>query len=364
MSRDHAIVIGAGPAGLGTALALVRQGISVDVLERQTTLGGQRRGETIRFHPAMEALLGPGFFDRLAIHRIRKRRYYSHSGQRTVDRTIANPNIIIDWTAWIQAMAAVVTAAGARIALGTEVLSILEDGGRVGGVRVRTPEGGEQELTGTVFSCGGIADPGGQHIGLDRKPLDRPVRKWLLRDYAGPDDRLEYHFHVGASGLMIGAIFPRSRGEVEMILLGMTGAAPPDLDAFAEAHPIFKDRLRGATPFYHLDTAIPMGAMHTRCCPRPGLVMTGDALGHVQGRGGSGIRASFLIGYGAGTLGAQAMRDDAWQGFNAAMARNPELRALYRHNLLFSRARMLMYRPSATPASLDRVWPLLKSVLR
>lgn len=58
-----ALVIGAGPAGLGTALALARHGVDVAVLEMQDRIGAKRRGETIRFDREMDALLGGGFFE-------------------------------------------------------------------------------------------------------------------------------------------------------------------------------------------------------------------------------------------------------------------------------------------------------------
>lgn len=364
MCATSAIVIGAGPAGLGTALALAHEGIDVSVFERQTELGGLRRGETIRYNPEMEALLGHGFFDRQAVHRIHKRRYYSHTGQRLVDRTISSENIIIDWTSFVRSMAEIVVSSGAHIHTGTEVMRILEESGRVGGVRIRTADAIEKDVAGAVFACGGFADPAARRIGIDRRRLDRPVRKYLMRGFSGPEDRLEYHFHANPERPAVGAIFPRSRGEVEVIFMGLTSAEPPEMEAFTEEHVIFKEHLRGAVPFYTLETAIPMGAMLTRCCYRPGLVLAGDALGHVQARGGSGIRTAFLIGYGAGKRGARALKTGAWEDFDRAMRANPHLRALQLHNLVYAHARSLLFRPAATPSAMDRFWPVLKTALR
>jgi flavin-dependent dehydrogenase len=361
----QAVVIGAGPAGLGAALALAREGMPVAVFERQTVLGSLRRGETIRFNREMEALLGQGFFDSQAIHRINRRRYYSHTGSRYVDRTISSANIIIDWRSFIGALAAAATKAGAQIHTGAESISIIGDPGRVGGVRIKMSGLAEEEVRSpAVFSCGGIDDQGSRFIGIDRSSMDKPVQKWLMQDYSGPDDRLEYHFHLGKSGMTIGTLFPRGQGQVEVILLSLSREDQPDLETFARHHPLFRERIAGARPFYALKTFIPMGSMITRCFPVTGLAMAGDALGHVQARGGSGIRTSFLIGYNVGKLGAQALRSGQWHAANASMLKNHLLRELAFHNLVYSRVRQLLFRPLSSGESMDKYWYLLKHALR
>ncbi|RME92249.1 MAG: FAD-binding protein, partial [Candidatus Hydrogenedentota bacterium] len=99
---QKAIVVGSGPAGIGAALALAREGIEVQVLEKQQKPGVQRRGETIRYNERMESLLGPGFFQKQTIHKVNKRRYYSHTCKKYVDRKISTYNLIIAWPRWIE----------------------------------------------------------------------------------------------------------------------------------------------------------------------------------------------------------------------------------------------------------------------
>ncbi|HNR52780.1 MAG TPA: FAD-dependent oxidoreductase, partial [Deltaproteobacteria bacterium] len=124
-----AVVVGAGPAGLGAALGLARKGMDVAVLDMQDRIGSRRRGETIRFDREMDAHLGKGFFERQTIRTIRKRSYFSHTGLRRVDRTIKNPNCIISWPDFIRSMADVVKAAGARIIPASTVVGFLEEKG-------------------------------------------------------------------------------------------------------------------------------------------------------------------------------------------------------------------------------------------
>ncbi|HEY9160112.1 MAG TPA: FAD-dependent monooxygenase [Desulfomonilia bacterium] len=355
-----AIVIGAGPAGLGAALALSRAGIEVDIYERQKEIGLQRRGETIRFSPEMEALLGKGFFESQTIHKINKRRYYSHSGKKLVDRTISEYNLIIDWQCFIRAIAAVVEKSGARINTGTAVEGIVIEKGRARMVRLS----GRDCPADLVYSCGGIDDLSSILAGIDRSRLDRPAAKWILKNYGGPEDRLEYHFHAEDGRLAVGCIFPRGKGEAEIIILSLSNNWLPELEEFSSFHKIFSERINGATVEYSLRTSIPMGGMITECMPAKGLFTAGDALGHVQARGGSGIRTSFLISNACGVAGANALRYGNWDRVPEIIRKNSHMKSLRIHNLIFSELRMLMFRPAATEQGMDILWPAISAALR
>jgi flavin-dependent dehydrogenase len=360
MENSKAVVIGAGPAGLGAAIALSRAGIEVDVFEKQPQIGQQRRGETIRFSPEMEALLGKGFFESQTIHRVNKRRYYSHSGKRFVDRTISQSNLIIDWPDFIKGLAERAEDSGAKIHTGKVVEGIIIDKGRAKGVRVSS----EEYSAGLIFSCGGIGDPASILIGIDRSKMDRPAAKWLLKNYGGPEDRLEYHFHAEGGRLAAGCIFPRGKAEAEIIILGISGNWLPGLEEFCGFHRVFSERIKGSSIEYSLRTFIPMGGMISECMPAKGLFAAGDALGHVQARGGSGIRTSFLIAYAFGAAGALALKYGDWDRAASVIRKNPQLKSLKMHNLIYSKARQLMFRPAGTPEKMDMLWPILSAALR
>jgi flavin-dependent dehydrogenase len=360
MKNNKAVIIGAGPAGLGAALALSRAGIEVDVFEKQPDIGQQRRGETIRFSPEMEALLGKGFFESQTIHRVNKRRYYSHSGKRFVDRTISESNLIIDWRDFIKGIAAKAEASGAKIHTDMEVEGIIIEKGRAQGVKTSRGE----YSTGAIFSCGGTGDPVSSLIGIDRSKMDRPAAKWLLKNYGGPEDRLEYHFHAEGGRLAAGCIFPRGKAEAEIIILGMSGNWLPGLEEFSNSHKVFSERIKGSIVEYSLRTLIPMGGMISECMPAKGLFAAGDVFGHVQARGGSGIRTSFMIAYACGAAGAHALRYGDWDRAAAVIRKNPQLKSLKMHNLIYSKARLLMFRPAASGKRMDFMWPVLSSALR
>lgn len=368
-----ALVIGAGPAGLGTALALARHGVDVAVLEMQDRIGAKRRGETIRFDREMDALLGGGFFEKQTIRRINKRSYFSHTGLSRVDRTISNPNLIISWPDFIQAMAHTAEDAGARVLPASTVVGFIREEGRIAGVKAMVSGFMEEELKAkAVFSCGGCEDPSSRILGIDRTGMDMPISKQLVRGYTGPADRFEYHFHVHGDSLTIATIFPRAKGEAEIIFMGYARGRKPrtiSFEEFIQAHRVFGERIKGTTPFYSLKTTIPMGRMISMCCPEDRLVMAGDVLGHVQSRGGSGIRTSFLMGYTAGRLGAGALQSGAWTAettkkLEQSIQGSPPMRDLYRHNLIYSTLRAGIFGLIHEPKQMDRLWPLLRVALR
>lgn len=370
---SEAVVIGAGPAGLGTALGLVREGIKVVVLEKQRRPGSVRRGETIRFDKEMDDLLGRGFFEKQTILKIRKRTYFSHTGIQYVDRTISNPNHIINWSDFIQAMSEVVAASGAKIWPGSEAVDFIKQDGRVQGVRAMVNGFVEEDLRAkAVFSCGGCDDPASRQLMQDRSRIDLPLSKRLVRGYTGPEDRLEYHFHLQGNTFAAGTIFPRGKTEAELILMSFPRSGKTKrvlFEEFEDQHPVLKKRIEGTTPFYALNTSIPMGGMMFPFCPRPGLVMAGDALGHVQARGGSGIRTSFMIGYTAGRLGGQAIKAGEWkretgETFEQHMMKSSHVRSLRLHNLVYSTLRSKIFDKIKSPEEMDRRWSFLKHVLR
>ena len=372
----EAIVVGAGPAGMGTALSLARQGVEVIVLEKMEEVGSSRRGETIRYDEEMDSLLGGDFFARQTIKKINRRTYFSHTGLNSVSREISNPNLIISWPDFLQSMRDVLLKEGVKIMTSSQVTGFLEERGRITGViaKLDGEESEEKELkTRGVFSCGGHQDPATQFLNLDRSSIDLPVFKQLINGYAGPADRLEYFFHVEDGSLAISTIFPRADSEAEIILMGYpvdSGKSGITMEGFCKQHPLFKDRISGADVTYSLDTFIPMGGMLDLCSPRPGLMLTGDAMGHVQARGGSGIKASFMIGYTAGQLCAPVVKKGRWSKWtskkiNKKMEKSKALKSLRKHNFIYSKLRFLVFNHIiSTPQDMDRYWPVLKHALR
>jgi flavin-dependent dehydrogenase len=371
ISNLNAVIIGAGPAGLGASIGLARKGIAVTVIEQQEKLGSVRRGETIRADMHMEEILGHGFFERIAIREVYQRRYFSHTGKCQIERAIKNPNIIFSWPDLINEIASMAGNSGVRFLTGLHVTALIEHSGIVNGVMASKNGAAQEFLAGSVISCGGCYDPASHHIRQDRRGIDRAVTKRLVRGYTGQERQLEYHFHIKSTGLVVGAMFPRGGGEAEFILLDTSRGnhIQPAYDEFCHFHPEFGKLLDGTQTFYELETCIPMGGMLYPFSPRQGLVLAGDALGHVQARGGSGIKTSFLIGYAAGSLVADVMNSGGWtQGNRKKFEKNikdhSHVRSLRLHNLIFSNLRSRIFGCINSPEDMDKKWPILQIALR
>ncbi len=326
--KDHydVIVIGAGPGGLGAGLGALEAGADVLVVEKQRTVGDTIKGETIHRNQEMERILGPGFFDRNTIATTTRRRYYSPTDSRWIDRVISDPNLIFFWSDFTDDMTRLSRKKGLDIAFQTEVIDLLVEGGRVAGVKVRHGKAIRELTCRVVIGADGTEGITSRALGIRRDAIDCPVLKLRVEKMDYPDIRLEYFTHIYADDPpSVGYIFPSGEGKADVGLLifkpnARKNTPIPDahnvgdfLDRFIDRHPVFRDRMRTAKETYRLFTIIPMGGFIERFVPALGVVMVGDAAGQVEAKGGSGIASSFLIGHHAGGIaGRFAKAGRAW----------------------------------------------------
>ncbi len=374
---SSAIVIGAGPAGLGAALSLARQGFKVTVLEKEAEIGIHRRGETIRFHQGMEDKLYPGFFAEQTIHKINQRTYYSHTGKKKADRQISTWNLIIEYPRFVQTLAKVAADAGVEILKSTPLERINQQGGRVQSVTA----GGKDFTADIFFSTAGHKDTALDTQKRAQSKMDIPIRKYLVRNYAGRDTHLEYFFHVDEPYPAICAIFPRGNREAEVLYMFLTDSAskPPKevdfkviagiIDNFESLHPAFGEKLRGAERYYETNTLIPMGNIGSDILPLPNLVVAGDAVGQVEARGGSGIRSSFMMGYLSGEAAVQNLLKEGFSAqsqsaFRKAVLESEQMHELKDLNLKFGIPRRLFFSTVTSPGAMDTFWFALEFFMR
>jgi len=377
MSDKSALVIGAGPAGLGAAIALARKGVAVTVLEKENEIGINRRGETIRFHQGMEDLLYKGFFDEQTIHRINRRSYYSHTGAKRADRQISTWNLIIEYPRFVQTLARVAREAGVEIKTGTAVEKIESENNRVTNVVA----GGKNYTADIYFASAGHADLTSDKAARTKSRLDIPIRKYLVRDYAGRDTHLEYFFHVDETYPAIAAIFPRGNRETEVLYMFLTDSAkkpeiPTDfkkvaaiIDNFETLHPVMGEMLKGSKRYYETNTLIPMGDVSTDILPYANLIRVGDAAGHVEGRGGSGIRSSFMMGHHTGeaavsTLVANTFSAQSQAALKKQVLESEQMHELKSLNLKFGIPRRAFFSTVTSPGAMDFFWFALEFFMR
>jgi len=376
-SQADVAIIGAGPGGIGAGLGALSEGARVMVIEAQDDVGNTKKGETIHFNREMEGILGEGFFSRHEINRVDRRRYYSSTDRYFVDMSASDPNIIFNWSDFMSDMTDIARAKGLPITTKTRVTDLIREQGNVRGVIAQNGGAPEHIDAPIVIGADGSNGITGDVIEFDRTEINLPAIKYLMNGVSMPDNRLEFFFHVYRDEpIGMGFLFPRNKDQAEAGLLVLTkymkssgGAYDHShmeelFKSFTSFHPVFTDRIKDASPLYSLSTSIPMGGLAPRFVPVPGLVLTGDAAGQVEQKGGSGIVSSFLIGYHTGCLAARFARENAaWTEqtthmMESSIRSHPSVRAIASYQRAAGRVRSILFRLNDA-ARLDTVFSVL-----
>lgn len=279
--RD-AVVIGAGPAGLGFAIAAAQRGLDVTVLERRgegpldkacgegLLPGGVRALQRLGVLP----LVPPS--ERAAVEEIR---WIEPPGEMARLRLPPPGGIGIRRVALSAALLARARAAGVEVVADADVTDHRREGGAI---RALAAERGWPARV--LVAADGLSSPARRREGLEAARRSRP-RFGIRRHYAVPPwaAAVEVHFGAGAEAY----VTPAGEGRVGVaILFEHTGAVSfdrllarfPGLERRVALAP-HDSQVRGAGPFDRRATA--------RVADR--LVLLGDAAGYVDAVTGDGL---------------------------------------------------------------------------
>ncbi len=181
--RTQCCIAGAGPAGMMLGFLLSRAGLDVVVLEKHADFFRDFRGDTI--HPStMDVMWELGLLEEfLKVPHNEERRLAAVIGDQTIpvadfSHVRAHCKFIMLMPQWdfLDFLAAHAKAyPGFHLMMNAEVQNLTFEGGRVSGVRARTPAGMLDVQADLVVAADGRASTCRQRAGLRPKDLGAPI---------------------------------------------------------------------------------------------------------------------------------------------------------------------------------------------
>jgi flavin-dependent dehydrogenase len=364
---DDVVIVGAGPAGSLAAIVLARAGLAVRLLDRARFPRAKLCGDTV--NPGAIRVLARHLCTTSLVHRAGQidGMLITGPGNAAV-RGEYGPGIhgyAIERRTLDQILVAEAGASGARVEPECTVEEASTAGGRVTGVRVRTPRGWVAIDARMVIAADGRHSKVAFGLGLTRHP--RQPRRWAIGAYFSDVEGLtgvgEMHVrrnhYIGVAPMPNGmanacVVIPYAAGQDgwrdAAAQLTMSLARDPQLKArFA------RSRMQNAPSVLG-----PM-AVDAAACGVPGLLLAGDAAGFIDPMTGDGLTFAFR----GAEMAAAVVRETlsgrcSFDGGPALLARRR--RAAFATKCTFNRSlRRLVASPRAVggAAIVARQWPRL-----
>jgi digeranylgeranylglycerophospholipid reductase len=301
------VVVGGGPAGLAAAEAAGRGGARTVLFERNKEIGYPVHTSGGSWVADMVALGIPAHL----YNPIRRVTFMSPGN--SCDFDYPEPACcVIDVRASYQFLAKRAIEGGAIIHVASPVEGPVMDGGRVAGVRAKTPLGEEVIWRAPLtIDCSGFSSvittrsqihPAYQRYGYGAE--------WDLVAPAYPTDRVYLIMGSAVAPSGYAWAFPYGDGRVRVGV----GVVRPDVDADARRYlfaigeriPELGNSLEGASAVEYHVGLLPSEGLRSHLVA-DGLLTAGDAAGQASTLVGEGIRFSLYAGQMAGEAGAQAV---------------------------------------------------------
>jgi 2-polyprenyl-6-methoxyphenol hydroxylase-like FAD-dependent oxidoreductase len=302
--RTTCVIVGGGPAGMVLALLLARAGVEVVVLEKHADFLRDFRGDTV--HPSTLQLLDElglaGRFAELPHSRVDEVVFPIGNDRNVVVADFRRLRVPYPYIAMVPQwdLLNLLAEAGRdepsfSLRMRTEMTELIQEGGRVRGVRYRTPDGGSGEIRAElVVACDGRWSTARRQAGLRSKDFPVPIDVWWFRLPRMPDEEPAALTPRAGRG-RFAVVIPRDRF-LQIAYVGPKGAdrqlRARGVERFrqdvAELMPEFRDRvdaLAAMDDVKHLDVHVD----RLRRWHVDGLLCIGDAAHAMSPVGGVGI---------------------------------------------------------------------------
>lgn len=306
--KADVVVIGAGPAGLFSALTAAKKGLDVVVCEEHREIGLPNH---CAGHISVKGLkqLGINLPSNAVESEIRGAVFYSPSGYEFRLRVASPVTFVINRALFDKHLARLVEEAEARILLGTKVKALKLTDGSATGVSLQS---GEELSSKIVIDGEGVASMFLKQIGLqpfDRRRVVSAVQGEVEHVDDVENDLVEVYLGQHFAPGLFAWIIPRRNGSAKIGLATKTGNPREHLKHFLQAHPTAEKKLSFKMVknlSYHL---IPLGGPISRTYGN-GFLAVGDVASQVKPTTGGGIIMGLTCAKIAGETTYQAMRQD------------------------------------------------------
>ena len=313
-------IVGGGPAGMMLGLLLARAGVEVMVLEKHGDFFRDFRGDTI--HPStLEVVHELGLLEDFLTR--------PHQELRLLRGWVGDEMIPVADFSRLPTRCKFIALMpqwdfldfltqharkypNFRLRMQAEVTGLIEEGGRVAGVRARTPAGALEVRADLVVGADGRHSTVREKAGLQTIDLGAPMDVlWMrLSQRAGDPKESMGRFDPGHVFVMI------DRGDYWQCAFvipkgGFADVKARGLDAFraevARLAPFLRDRVGEIADWDHVKL-LTVAVNRVREWYRPGLLCIGDAAHAMSPIGGIGINLAVQDAVAAGNILAQPLR--------------------------------------------------------
>jgi 2-polyprenyl-6-methoxyphenol hydroxylase-like FAD-dependent oxidoreductase len=313
-------IVGGGPAGMMLGLLLARAGVEVMVLEKHADFFRDFRGDTI--HPStLEVVHELGLLEDFLTR--------PHQELRLLRGWVGDEMIPVADFSRLPTRCKFIALMpqwdfldfltqharkypNFRLRMQAEVTGLIEEGGRVAGVRVQTPAGVLEVRADLVVGADGRHSTVREKAGLQTIDLGAPMDVLWMRLSQRPGDPKESmgRFDPGHVFVMI------DRGDYWQCAFvipkgGFADVKARGLDAFraevARLAPFLRDRVGEIADWDHVKL-LTVAVNRVREWYRPGLLCIGDAAHAMSPIGGIGINLAVQDAVAAGNILAQPLR--------------------------------------------------------
>ena len=294
-------IAGGGPAGMMLGLLLARAGIDVVVLEKHADFLRDFRGDTI--HPStLELMHELGLLDEfLKLPHSRVERLSGQVGETTI--TLADFSqlpthckfiaLIPQWDFLDFLAAHGKKYPGFDLHMRTEATDLIEEGGRVAGVRANAPEGTLEIRADLTVGCDGRHSTLRARAGFQVDDIGAPMDILWFRISRRASDTAETFGHMEA-GCMLVMLNRNDYWQCAYVIPkgGIDKVKAKGVDAFragiASMSPFLRDRL-GEIKSWDDVKLLTVAVDRLRQWHKPGLLCIGDAAHAMSPVGGVGI---------------------------------------------------------------------------